>query len=60
MREIYYVSDYLASGAFSMMSTWVAAGMIDKPETIARLLDIAAGGMLPAYSLLISEGGSQP
>lgn len=57
MGEIYYVSDYLASGAFSMMSTWVADGMIDKPETIARLLDIAAGGMLPAYSMLISNAG---
>lgn len=40
-----------------MMSTWVADGMIDKPETIARLLDIAAGGMLPAYSMLISNAG---
>lgn len=61
MKGIYYVSDYLASGAFSMMNTWVMGGMAEDPEEIARLMDIAATkGMLQAYSLLISEGSSQP
>ena len=38
----YYVSDYLASGALSMMHSWVVGGMKQSPAEIAELLNLCA------------------
>lgn len=58
-KALYYISDYLAYGAFSMMKTWVLGGMSEPPEKIAWLLDLAGKKGMDAYNTIIGCGSEQ-
>ena len=49
MRDVYYLSDYFAYGAFSMMKNWVLDGMEDSVDRMGALLDTAGSMMLQAF-----------
>ena len=54
MRDVYYLSDYFAYGAFSMMKNWVLDGMEDSVDRIGALLDTAGSMMLQAFTNMMS------
>lgn len=58
--DAYYISDYLAYGAFSMMKSWVLGGMKETPEKIAWLLDLAGQHGMSAYGLINSAPPDVP
>lgn len=53
-RYMYYISDYLATGAVSMMVNWVLSGMKEPPEEIAMLLDLGSNyGLMKALDYIV-------
>ena len=55
LKDLYYLSDYLAYGAFSMMKTWVLSGMEEPPERIAGLLQLAGTMGMNAYGKVVDS-----
>lgn len=49
-QELFYITEYLAQGAFAMMKAWVLSGMTESPERIASLMDLAAAMGINAYN----------
>lgn len=39
---LYYISDYFACGAVSMLKNWILGGMKENPAQVAKLLDLAS------------------
>lgn len=54
-KHLYYLSDYFASGAFSMMKIWVSNGMQESPEEVSLLLDMASNNGLGGAIALVVE-----